>query len=137
MGCCFTKKTSTKKTPFNPNDSNSPIYVEDPGFNLQEQPRQTKEQRNIIERKRNDFIDNFFSKDTGLNGMEKSNTIFITNLNKKMFITKDIILVEDDFILKVNLNDANSYYNNYWMFLDADVNDMISREIYIDDIKSK
>ena len=135
MGCCFTKKTSTKKTPFNPNDSNSPIYVEDPGFNLQEQPRQTKEQRNIIERKRNDFIDNFFSKDTGLNGMEKSNTIFITNLNKKMFIKNDLITIEEDFILKVNLNSENSYFNNYWIFLEADANNMISREIYIDDIK--
>ena len=56
MGCCFTKKKFKKKTPFNPNDSSSPIYVENTGFNLEEQQKQTKEKQNLIERKRNDFI---------------------------------------------------------------------------------
>ena len=57
------------------------------------------------------------------------------NLNKKMKISKDIITVEEDFIIKVNLDDPNDYYNTFGMNLDADSNDMVSKEIYIDDIK--
>ena len=135
MGCCFSKKTSKKTPLYNPNDTTAPIDIENTSLNLEEQQRQLIAQQKQKEGKRDNFIDNFFSKNLGLNAIEKSNAIFITNLNKKMFISKDLITVEEDFILKVNLDNPNCSYNNYWMFLDADNKDMISREIYIDDIK--
>ena len=135
MGCCFSKKTSKKTPLYNPNDTTAPIDIENTSLNLEEQQRQLIAQQKQKEGKRDNFIDNFFSKNLGLNAIEKSNAIFITNLNKKMFISKDLITVEEDFILKVNLDNPNCSYNNYWMFLDADNKDMISREIYIDDNK--
>ena len=52
-----------------------------------------------------------------------------------MRISKDIITVEEDFTLKANLDSPNSYYDAFWMILDGKNNDMISKEIYIDDIK--
>ena len=135
MGClCSSKNTKKKPTPINdPDVSNYPISVNNTGINLGEQ--QIKVQNSSIERKRNEFIDNFFNKNLGLNPLEKRNTIFITNLNKKMRISKDLITIEEDLILKTNLDSPNSYFNNFWIFLDANINDIISKEIYIDDIK--
>ena len=135
MGCCFTKKTSRKKSLYNPNDSTSPIGLDNNSLNLEEEQNKIIAQQRQKEEKRNNFIDNFFSKNLGLNGVEKNNTIFITNLNKKMFISKDLITIEEDFILKVNYDRPNCSYNNYWMFLDDNINNIISREIFIDDIK--
>ena len=135
MGClCSSKNIKKKPTPINdPDVSNYPISEKNSGINLGEQ--QIKVQKSSIDRKRNEFIDNFFNKNLGLNPLEKRNTIFITNLNKKMRISKDLITIEEDLILKTNLDSPNSHFNNFWIFLDANINDIISKEIYIDDIK--
>ena len=135
MGCCFAKKTSPKKPLYNPNDTTAQIDLDNTSLNIEEQQRQLIDQQKQKEGKRNNFIDNFFSKNLGLNGIEKRNNIFITNLNKKMFISNNLITVEEDFIIKVNLDSPNCSYDNYWVLLDANNNNMISREIYIDDIK--
>ena len=137
MGCICSKKPR-KRQEIKLNSSSTPIKVENTGINLEElriNQNPKIEEKIIDEGKRNTFIDNFFAKNTGLNAIEKPNTIFITNLNKKMHISKDLITVEEDFILKVNLDSPNSYFNNYWMFLDAEINEIISKEIYIDDMK--
>ena len=89
----------------------------------------------LIKRRRNEFIDNFFQKCNTLNAIEKRNSIFITYLNKKMEITNDVIIVEEDLILKANLDSPNSYYNSFWIILDGKGNDLISKEIFIDNIK--
>ena len=94
MGCCFSKKTSKKTPLYNPNDTTAQIDIENTSLNLEEQQRQLIAQQKQKEGKRDNFIDNFFSKNLGLNAIEKSNAIFITNLNKKMFISKDLITVE-------------------------------------------
>ena len=90
---------------------------------------------NLIIRKRKEFIDNFFPKSNPINALEKRNSIFITYLNKKMEITKDSIIVEEDLILKVNLESPNSYYKSFWIILDGEESDFISKEIFIDNIK--
>ena len=52
-----------------------------------------------------------------------------------MRISKDVIIIEEDFILKVNLDSPYQYYNYFWMKLDVKNDDLISKEIYIGDIK--
>ena len=94
-----------------------------------------KEKQNLIKRKRHKFINNFFTKIIRSNATEKRNSIFITKLNKKMRISKDLITVEEDFILKVSLDSPNKYYDYFWMILDGKNEDIISKEIYIEDIK--
>ena len=91
--------------------------------------------QNIKIKKRDKFIENFFSKSIRLKVQEKANDIFITNLDKKMIIKKDLIIVEEEFILKANLDSSNKYYDSFWMLLDAKNNNIISRKIYIDNIK--
>ena len=88
-----------------------------------------------FEDKKKEFIGNFFNKNLDLKSVEKENSIFIKSINKKMKITKDLLFVEEDIILKVNLNSQKKYYNNFWIRLDGNVNDIKSKEIYIDDIK--
>ena len=105
MGCCFSssssKKQSEKKNkPTDQNASNDILINNitdiDLGKSLKNQDK-IREKQNLIKRQREQFIDNFFSKDIQLNAIEKRNSIYITNLNKKMRISKDIITVEDDF----------------------------------------
>ena len=88
-----------------------------------------------FEKKQNEFIDNFFAKNFRFDGISKKNDIFITILNKKMRISKDLITVEEDFILKVNSDYSYNYYNNFFKRLDAKIDNIISKEIYIDDKK--
>jgi len=52
-----------------------------------------------------------------------------------MIIKKDLIIVEEEFILKANLDSSNKYYDSFWMLLDAKNNNIISRKIFIDNIK--
>ena len=135
MGCCFSKKTSKKSPLYNPNDTTSPINLNNTTLNLEEEQRKMIAQQKQKEGERNNFIDNFFSKNSGLNCIEQRNSFFVTNLNKKIFISKDLITVEEDFILKANLDNPNSYFHNYSFYLDPDSDNLISKEIYIDDIK--
>ena len=88
MGCCFSKGNKGPK-------------------------KQIKENNDLKRRKRDEFVENFCNKNFNLNGTEPSNNIFMKNLNKKMIISKDIITVEEDFIIKVNLDDPNAYYNTF------------------------
>ena len=136
MGCCFSKKTSKKSPLYNPNDTTSPINLNNTTLNLEEEQRKMIAQQKQKEGERNNFIDNFFSKNSGLNCIEQRNSFFVTNLNKKIFISKDLITVEEDFILKANLDNPNSYFHNYSFYLDPDSDNLISKEIYIDDIKA-
>ena len=130
------------------NDKNSQVEVEQNGsisYSHVEEDINSKKQirdeetinrdENLIKRKRKEFIDNFFQKSNPINALEKRNSIFITYLNKKMEITKDSIIVEEDLILKVNLESPNSYYDSFWIILDGEENDFISKEIFIDNIK--
>ena len=119
------------------NPSNIQLGIENNNINLYNQNYQNQneiqENFSILDRKRNDFIDNFFSKNMNLNSIEKANNIFVTNLDKKMQITKDIIYIEEDLIIKTNLDSPNSYFNNFWIYLETNINDIISKQIYIDD----
>ena len=90
---------------------------------------------NLLIKKRDEFIDDFFSKNNELKPLDKINSIFITNLNKKMKISLDSIIVEENLILKANLVDPNNYYDSFWMILDRKNDDFISKEIFIDEIK--
>ena len=135
MGCICRKKPRKHKE--NRNASSSPIHLEDTRNNFEESifnQSQTLEEKNIDEKKRTEFIDCFFAKSSGYNAIEEQNTVFITSINKKMHISKDSIIVDEDFILKVNL-DIKISFNNFLINLDANVNEIISREIYIDNIK--
>ena len=135
MGACF-ESTSRKNQPEKENKPSPQLYTSNAVLNNDITViDQKKEDQYSIERKREQFIDNFFSKSIELNAEEKTNTVFITNLNKKMRISKDIITVEEDFILKVNIDSPNSYYDSFWMILDGDNNEIISKEIYIENIK--
>ena len=141
MGCCFSKGNKgpkKPKIPYDPNPSKAQVYQDNANSAVEDliiEKNQIKENNDLKRRKRDEFVENFCNKNFNLNGTEPSNNIFMKNLNKKMIISKDIITVEEDFIIKVNLDDPNAYYNNFGMNLDADSNDMISKEIYIDDIK--
>ena len=142
MGCCFSKGNKgpkKPKIPYDPNSSKAQVYQDNANSAVEDliiEKNQIKENNDDLKRrKRDEFVDNFFNKNFSLNGTEPSNNIFMKNLNKKMKISKDIITVEEDFIIKVNLDNPNAYYNNFGINLDADSNDMISKEIYIDDIK--
>ena len=130
MGCeCFSKN---KKSNQNNQSYTDPLVTEANPLNTE------IEQKNIrqLAEKRNAFIDNFFNKNfDSSTGVEKSNTIFIKSLNKKMKLAKDIIIVEEDLILKVNLLSPNSYFNSFGIILDESIKDIISKEIYIDDVK--
>ena len=88
MGCeCFSKN---KKSNQNNQSYTDPLVTEANPLNTE------IEQKNLRQsaEKRNAFIDNFFNKNfDSSTGVEKSNTIFIKNLNKKMKLTKDIIIV--------------------------------------------
>ena len=139
MGCCLpclsTKdKSGNKKKPQDKNATIDPLYADITNIDLGQEllnQNKIKEKQNLTQRKREEFINNFFSKNLGLYDITKSNSIFITNLTKKMQISKDIIIIEEDFILKVSLDSPNSYFDNFWMIND----DIISKEIFIDDIK--
>ena len=141
MGCCFSKGNKgpkKPKIPYDPNSSKAQVYQDNANSAVEDliiEKNQIKENNDLKRRKRDEFVENFCNKNFNLNGTEPSNNIFMKNLNKKMIISKDIITVEEDFIIKVNLDNPNAYYNNFGMNLDADSNDMISKEIYIDDIK--
>lgn len=127
MGCdCFS--ANNKKANNNNQSYTDPLVTEEKPFN------QEIDQKNLrqIEEKRNAFIDNFFNKSIGLDGIEQNNTIFIKNLNKKMRITKDFIIVEEDLLLKVNLLSPNSFFNSFGIILEENNKDIISKEIYID-----
>ena len=89
----------------------------------------------LMRREREEFINNFFSKNSELKPLEGTNTIFITYLNKKMIITQESINIEEDFILKANLDSPNSYYNSFWIILDGKKDEFISKDIFIDDNK--
>ena len=52
-----------------------------------------------------------------------------------MIISKDSLNIEEDLILKVNLDTKNSFYKNFSILLDDKVNNILSKEIYIDDIR--
>ena len=45
-----------------------------------------------------------------------------------MIIKKDLIIVEEEFILKANLDSSNKYYGSFWMLLDANNNNIISKK---------
>ena len=62
MGCCFSKKTSKTSPLYNPNDTTSPINLNNTTLNLEEEQRKMMAQQKQKEGERNDFIDNFFSK---------------------------------------------------------------------------
>ena len=129
MGCqCFSKN---KKSNQNSQSFTDPLTTEENPLN---QEMEQKYLRQLAE-KRNAFIDNFFNKNFDLEGIEQNNTIFIKSLNKKMRIAKDLIIVEEDLILKVNLLSPNSFFNSFGIILDENIKDIISKEIYIDDIK--
>ena len=95
----------------------------------------TNKKENLLIKKRDEFIDDFFSKNNELKPLDKINSIFITNLDKKMKISSDSIIVEENLILKANLVDPNNYYDSFWMILDRKNDDFISKEIFIDEIK--
>ena len=129
MGCLCQSKN--KKSNKNNQSYTDPLVTEENPLNTEIEQKKLRQ----LEEKRNAFIDNFFNKNSDLNGVEKIDTIFIKSLNKKMRITKDLIIVEEDLILKVNLLSPNSYFNSFGIILDENIKDIISKEIYIDDIK--
>ena len=104
-------------------------------INQEKKKLKAKNDKNHFEKKQSEFIDNFFAENFIFDEISKKNDIFITILNKKMRISKDLITVEEDFILKVNLDNSNRYYDNFWINLDAKIDNIISKEIYIDDKK--
>ena len=120
----------------NQNLNQQNLNYQEQNYQNQNYQNQNKIQENndLLDRKRNDFINNFLVENIGLNPIEKANDIFITHLNKKMQITKDSIIIEEDLILKANLDSPNSYYNNFWINLETKMNNIISKEIYIDDM---
>ena len=132
MGCdCFSSQN--KKSSQNNQNNQSyrdPLITEEKPLNLE------IEQKNLrqLAEKRNAFIDNFFNRNFDSSGVEPNNTIFIKTLNKKMRITKDLIIVEEDLLLKVNLL-TNGYFNSFGIILDENIKDIISKEVYIDEQK--
>ena len=48
-----------------------------------------------------------------------------------MRITKDLIIVEEDLLLKVNIL-SNGYFNSFGIILDENIKNIISKEVYID-----
>ena len=146
MGSCFLCSCTEKKNQcYNnqkeKNDLNT-IYIDVTNININinreesiMEEKWNNKKENLLIKKRDEFIDDFFSKNNELKPLDKINSIFITNLNKKMKISLDSIIVEENLILKANLVDPNNYYDSFWMILDRKNDDFISKEIFIDEIK--
>ena len=140
MGCiCSSSKKRNAYQNTQSNSANGPL-MENIGHQSNLFPQNQINPKNLINNQlvynqKNDFINNFFNKNLEINGIEKNNSIFIQSLNKKMIISKDSLNIEEDLILKVNLDTKNSFYKNFSILLDDKVNNILSKEIYIDDIR--
>ena len=91
---------------------------------------------NIDINKRNAFISNFFNKSLEMpNQPEKRAGIFIKTQKKTMKISQNLIYIEVEIIITANLNNPQSFYDNYSFLLDCKANNLKSKEIYVDDKK--
>ena len=52
-----------------------------------------------------------------------------------MKIAEKLIHIDNEIIITAQLDNPLSYYNNYWFLMDFRVNELKSKEIYVDDIK--
>ena len=84
--------------------------------------------------KRNEFIKDFFNQ-TFKEEEDKRTGLFIKNLKKIMTISKNSIKIEQELIITAKIDDPNSFYNTFWLLLDKKVNELKSKEIYVDDEK--
>ena len=119
---------------------NSKEEDEDEGFDAEKLQKKNKnnDEAPIDKNKRYLFINNFFNKNLdSINDQVNENGIFIKTQKKKMKISENSINIEIECILLVKLNIPNSFYD-YFMFLcDYKVNELKSKEIYVDNIKIK
>ena len=90
-----------------------------------------------VEFKREKFIEDFKIKpfDESLNEPESRRGIFIKTHKKIMRISSIAINIEEEVILTVKADSPTSYWDCFWFLMDCKVNDLKSKEIYVDDIK--
>jgi hypothetical protein len=81
--------------------------------------------------KRNAFIKDFFDRKFSEEEDQRTGT-FIKNLKKKMIITKNSVKIELDLIITIKTDNPNTYSYGFWLLLDFNVNELKSKEIYID-----
>ena len=82
--------------------------------------------------KRDAFIKDFFNKNFKEEDDQRTGT-FIKNLKKKMIITKNSVKIELDLIITIITDNPNTYSYGFWLLLDYNVNELKSKEIYVDD----
>ena len=89
-----------------------------------------------IENRRHKFIEDFKNKQfISLNEPETRNGIFIKTHKKIMKISSHSINIEEEVILTVKSDSPTTYSDNFMFLMDCKVNELKSKEIYIDDIK--
>jgi len=84
--------------------------------------------------KRNAFIKDFFNQKFKEEEDQRTG-IFIKNLKKKMIISKNSVKIDLELIVTTKIDNPNSFYNCFWVLLDLSVNELKSKEIYVDDEK--
>ena len=84
--------------------------------------------------KRDVFIKDFFNKNFNEEDDQRTGT-FIKNLKKKMIITKNSVKIELDLIITIKTDNPNTYSYGFWLLLDYNVNELKSKEIYVDNEK--
>lgn len=86
--------------------------------------------------KRNLFINNYINKNIeSINGQDLRDGLFIKAQKKIMKISENSIMIEMECFLSVKVDNPNVYYDNIWFPLDYKVNELRSKEVYVDDIK--
>ena len=84
--------------------------------------------------KRDTFIKDFFNKKFNYEDDQRTST-FIKSQKKKMKISKNSIYIEQDLIVTIKTDNPNTYSDCFWFLLDENVNELKSKQIFVDDQK--
>ena len=137
MGCCSDKKSITEKHEETPNERRNLKTIQTTvtynNISTTKIEVKSKEKEEDIKKLQEEFINEFMEKTENDEQKEEKRTgIFIKSEKKKVLISKDLIKVEDEFILTTKINE-NSSFNSFWYQMVANVDKLKFKKFYIED----